>query len=317
MHMHVPTTSLPTTPTLASLGITSDVEQLYRELLAGTRELTVGEQHAVADHGLARWDDGRCVPVSIDLVWTTWQARRAQDQAAAQAAVGAFIPLYEQYLARDESRSFVEVLRGADAVHRKTTELFANTRASIDELIRAPFYEGPVVHMPPEQASLPANVVVRGLYEASLLAHQHVLDAVRESVAHGEDARVCPDAPLRMRIFDGTWAIVTLTLPPSDAAGMVTPGIDGLLITRSPFLDALVRLFETFWNQATPLRFDTKTDQAEGRLLAYMEAGLTDAAIGMSLGISERTVHRRISALMAHYGASTRFQLGMAAARRG
>lgn len=302
---------------LSALGIPPLVEAAYRRLLAGEGPLTDAEKIGVVDHGLARWEGERCMPVSIDLAWTAWRARHAQDQADAQAAVGAFLPLYEAYLTRDAAHGFVEVLRGHEAVERKTAELFAQTRHSVDELIRPPFYHGPTsLAMPEEQQLLSPDVAVRGLYKSSLLSYQYVMDAVRASIAHGEQARVRADVPLRMRIHDQTWAMVTLAQPPTDAAGMQMADYDALLITRSPFLDALVRLFETFWNQSTPLVFDLADSDADGRLLAYMEAGLTDAAIGLSLGVSERTVHRRISALMVAHGAATRFQLGMAAERR-
>lgn len=302
---------------LSALGITADIERAYRDLLSGERRLTPGEEEQLVNRHLARFDADRCVPVSIDLLWTTWQARRAQDRVEAQAAVGAFLPLYEDFLARDDSRSFVEVLRGPDALERRMRELWANTRVSIDELIRPPFYSGPTATMPDQQASLPPEVLVRGIYESSLLPKPGVLDAIRQSIDLGEQARVCATVPLRLRIFDSTWAVMTLPEPATDPEGMRTASLDGLLITKSPFLDALMRLFETFWVQSTPIMFDGGgDDDTTRRLLSYMEAGLTDAAIGAAMGVSERTVHRRISALMEQHGVSTRFQLGMAAERR-
>ncbi|GAB2845955.1 helix-turn-helix domain-containing protein [Lentzea nigeriaca] len=45
-------------------------------------------------------------------------------------------------------------------------------------------------------------------------------------------------------------------------------------------------------------------------LLTLMAAGATDRAIARELGISERTVHRRIARLQVLLGAHSRFQLG-------
>ena len=53
------------------------------------------------------------------------------------------------------------------------------------------------------------------------------------------------------------------------------------------------------------------------RMLAMLAAGLKDEAIARYLGVSLRTVRRRVATLMEELGAHTRFQLGSAAERRG
>ncbi|NUS62020.1 MAG: AsnC family transcriptional regulator [Saccharothrix sp.] len=47
-----------------------------------------------------------------------------------------------------------------------------------------------------------------------------------------------------------------------------------------------------------------------------MRTGATDRAIARELGVSERTVHRRIARLQALLGAHSRFQLGVFVAAR-
>jgi DNA-binding NarL/FixJ family response regulator len=46
------------------------------------------------------------------------------------------------------------------------------------------------------------------------------------------------------------------------------------------------------------------------QLLKLMATGATDRAIARELGISERTVHRRIARLQSLLGVQSRFQLG-------
>lgn len=53
-------------------------------------------------------------------------------------------------------------------------------------------------------------------------------------------------------------------------------------------------------------------DQHE--LLRHLAVGLSDQAIGRRMGMSRRTVQRRVRSLMDHFGVRTRFQLGMRAA---
>lgn len=49
-------------------------------------------------------------------------------------------------------------------------------------------------------------------------------------------------------------------------------------------------------------------------LLGLLADGLSDQAIGRRLGLSRRTVQRRVRSLMDHYSVQTRFQLGLRAA---
>jgi DNA-binding NarL/FixJ family response regulator len=52
-------------------------------------------------------------------------------------------------------------------------------------------------------------------------------------------------------------------------------------------------------------------------VLELMMLGAKDESIARQLGVSLRTVRRRIADLMDELGAATRFQAGMEAARRG
>lgn len=48
-----------------------------------------------------------------------------------------------------------------------------------------------------------------------------------------------------------------------------------------------------------------------------LDAGLTDRAVAIQLGLSMRTVQRRVRALMDRTGVDTRFRLGAEAVQRG
>jgi len=99
-----------------------------------------------------------------------------------------------------------------------------------------------------------------------------------------------------------------------------------LLVRSSALLDALYALFESLWDRAVPVSLDrdralkTSADVAglaEGarEILRLMAAGLNDKAIAHELGISMRTLNRRISELMTQLNARSRFQIGWIASR--
>jgi DNA-binding NarL/FixJ family response regulator len=132
----------------------------------------------------------------------------------------------------------------------------------------------------------------------------------------GEVARLSENLPTKMLIVDHGRGIVPLN--------DVEPGVHGVaLIEASPLLDALVALFEVLWLTATPIA-DSSTDEGENglgpdshSLLTLLAADLKDEAIARQLGISRRTVQRRIRALMDLLGVQSRRQIPLQAARRG
>ena len=161
------------------------------------------------------------------------------------------------------------------------------------------------------------GVEFRVVYGTSVLRDRAALQAVQSSMQLGEQARVCPDVPLNLRVADERRAL------------LVVPGRHGerrhaLLIHPSGLLDAMLRLFASYWRTGAPLSSTTAAvkgtpgpDRQTRELLTHLAAGLTDESIARELGVSERTVGRRIARLQERLGAASRFQLGLQASRRG
>ena len=83
---------------------------------------------------------------------------------------------------------------------------------------------------------------------------------------------------------------------------------------------ALNALFDHLWTLGSPLhRVDSGSaaEQRDQLILSLLAAGAPDATIARQTGVSQRTVERRVRALMDQLGASTRFQAGVQAGRRG
>jgi len=89
---------------------------------------------------------------------------------------------------------------------------------------------------------------------------------------------------------------------------------------RAPGLVTLVsELFEQLWLRAAPLDHpdgDGAVDDRR-RILELLMSGTKDETIARQLGLSLRTVRRRVADLMDELGARTRFQAGVEAHRRG
>ena len=93
-----------------------------------------------------------------------------------------------------------------------------------------------------------------------------------------------------------------------------------LLVHPSGLLDLVNAMFEEAWRASTRLVEDggleNEVEAIDRDLLKLLLLGLTDAAAGAQLGISVRTVQRRVAELMERGGVTTRIQLGAEAVRR-
>jgi DNA-binding CsgD family transcriptional regulator len=91
-------------------------------------------------------------------------------------------------------------------------------------------------------------------------------------------------------------------------------------VRQRALVTVLTMWFELLWSRAAPV---PQLDLGEARpdlrqfLLEQLVAGYTDEVIARRLGISLRTVRRRIASLMEDLGVDTRFQAGVEASRRG
>jgi len=97
-------------------------------------------------------------------------------------------------------------------------------------------------------------------------------------------------------------------------------GFGALLIHPSGLLDLVISIFEEYWRAATPFlpiaAAEPADDDIDRDLLRLLLLGVTDAAAASQLGVSLRTVQRRISELMQQAEVTTRIQLGAEAVRR-
>jgi hypothetical protein len=82
-----------------------------------------------------------------------------------------------------------------------------------------------------------------------------------------------------------------------------------LAVRTPPVVAALALVFDELWHAAD--RWDEPANTWMP-ILGLMGQGLTDDAIAQRLGLTDRTVRRRIAEAMAELGATSRFALGMA-----
>lgn len=109
----------------------------------------------------------------------------------------------------------------------------------------------------------------------------------------------------------------------ADPAGLPA---DTLTIDQPAIISVLAGIFDQAWHTAVPLassrqpssRYGTRQlPDADRTLVKLLAAGMTDETIARQFGASVRTARRHIAALMSRLEASSRFQAGAEAAKRG
>lgn len=140
-----------------------------------------------------------------------------------------------------------------------------------------------------EYDALARGVRYRVLYERAFFDAEGAVDNVVEGVRAGEVARSVPHLPLRLAVADRAIAICPLVPGgPQGSRHVVTAA----LVRGSSLLEALISLFERYWETAVPLNVSasggvegsdgvvdadplTETDR---RLLSLLVAGVADKA---------------------------------------
>jgi DNA-binding CsgD family transcriptional regulator len=202
----------------------------------------------------------------------------------------------------------VEVITGRDSIAELWRSLQLGVRHQLRVLDKPPYIRRSDPEL--ELAALGRGVRMRVVYESQVLRDPERVAEIQLYAGAGEQARVLPELPLKLALVDDRWAL----LPVSSGTELQSV----LLVRPSSLLDALAGLFELYWSRAMRVPAADSTDLPRDRhrqLLTLLAAGLTDESIARQMGVSTRTVQRWVRELMDRFGARTRFQAGIQAAR--
>lgn len=205
----------------------------------------------------------------------------------------------------------VELVHGSEQLGRWFVRLQQQVRAEMLVLDRPPY--ALAASNPVEPVSLAQGVRWRAVYAPEALEIPGALEEIAELARRGERGRVLPGLPLKLAIADAKIALLPLSFDLETAQVAV--------VHESTLLDALVDLFRMYWDLAVPIGDETTerapVDDDTRRLLTLLASGLKDDAIARQLGLSTRTMRRRMRAMLDELSAANRFQAGVQAARRG
>ncbi|MEE4493432.1 helix-turn-helix domain-containing protein [Streptomyces sp. BE230] len=249
----------------------------------------------------------------------------AEQRNALHLAETAFSKLTEQYrtTAARTAGGVVEVVVGVEQVAHRFLQL---QRGAQRELLV--FLVGEPIAVPredtdtSESSALERGVDFRVVADKGYLDGHEMVQDVRQAVAAGLVLRLADSLPLKMVISDRERAMVPLDMTESGGEP------SAIVVHPSGLLTALVHLFEREWAQGRPMftpgagvgeepAGDQQPTEEELEVLALLLAGISDRRAASELGLSIRTVERRVRRLMDLSGVESRLQLGWHAARVG
>lgn len=337
------------------IGIDEETERLYRVALTihGRVEAAVlaragGVSDEVAQAALDRLQElgfltsyGVLTPSTALRVLHHRRVSERQTQLAElEAAAGILDDLSSGFVAAAPellTAQGIELVVGVEEVGRRASALISSARTELMVLNAPPYAQNvlpPYAEQPqgpPAAESDTGLAVRRGVRVRNVMAPEGLdlpgrMASVSELADLGMGVRVRADLPTKLMIADRTTAM----LPPSSVAD---PLESALIIHDGLLANALVPLFEATWDTALPLAavqgsiahadrdltsgpLEPPT-AAERALLTLLASGLKDEVIARQLDVHVHTARRRITALLAKLGASTRFQAGVQAGRQG
>ncbi len=319
---------------ITALGFTASVDRAYqrvrtqsgRELiwvasaLRSTPERLLVELGPLLDAGIVRVEGSRVFVDSPAEALVRMASRHADVAAAAGeglASLAAAIPFLTASAARPAPGEVqdIEPLDGEVSSGGEPVGLIAALFAQS---------KGDILWLRPDQWRIPredlmlkvvADLIAQGrrsraIYPARALHEARETLLARAQV--GEQIRILPDLPTRMFIIGTTHAVLPEPLGFADEPRS--------LIRQRGLVEALTLLFELMWDRASPVpELDLGAARPDLRRLLLMQLaeGAKDEQIARTLGISLRTVRRRISDLLIELGVDSRFQAGVEAVRRG
>lgn len=325
---------------LHALGVSSSEERLYRALLS-CPHLDVEGLAKVADMSETQAREALDALAALALVRPSRESPHRWWPVAPQRAVEMLLRKKEQAIQQlrhdveagraaleDMTSEFAELpdwqgpidaerIVGIDAVRNRMEGIaHSATRRCVSVVPGGPVPSSALA----ASRDLDAELLARGvdqlvLYQDAVRANKPTMAYGRWMIQHGAQVRTAPTLPPRMLIVDERVALL-----PLDTIDLT---VGAVAVTAPGIVRSLLSMFELIWADALPLdahvprRPDTGLLRTDHELLRLLADGMTDEAAAVRLGVSLRTVRRRMHDLMKMLDAKSRFEAGLKARDRG
>jgi sugar-specific transcriptional regulator TrmB len=179
---------------------------------------------------------------AVEVLLAAHRTRLEQLERDAAEAVKRLTPAFRAGRDENDPLSYIEVLREPAAIGKRFAELEASVEREILVFTKPPYAVEPADNVAGLQL-LARGIEARSVYERSLYDDEAQVDAVRQFVAAGEQARVVDELPLKLVLIDERLALFTMEDP---VAG--TPGLTVMIVEHPALARVLKLAFERAWD---------------------------------------------------------------------
>ena len=267
-------------------------------------------------------DDGRVFNAAPPAVALGALLREQRDALySAELDLAELADAHRGTTAASSQSDVVEVLTDIDAVRHRFDQVQRGAQREVRSMMVPNLRVVPYDENEAGYDSMRRGVRYRAILDRAALDEPGIVAAILRDLARGEQIRVADHVPVKMLLADDTLALLPLTADRNTAPESVLVHAGGLLSALSAYFEiAWERAYAIFPNRAGDDLVEMRPgdiDEVDGQILALLLAGMTDQALAGQLGLSLRTVQRRIRVLMDKAGVDTRIQLGWHAGRSG
>jgi sugar-specific transcriptional regulator TrmB len=253
----------------------------------------------------------RFAPVAPGLALPALVRQREREVQSIAEVVGTAARKLDALAQPAETTSYIEVVTGREGVRAQCNALELGAQWEVLGMMKPPLLvSSPETSNQEQEEALSRGIRMRWLYERSLFDRPNTLEEVRGFAALGEESRVLPRLPAKIIIADRKIALVHVT-----ERSVKGPHPVAILTRHQELVEVLHELFEVLWAEATVLFGGAGPPSADAgndstKIVELLLTGMKDESIARQLGLSKRTLARRISQLMRDWKTETRFQAG-------
>lgn len=140
---------------------------------------------------------------------------------------------------------FIQVIRSPRGVAERVERLEQEAKERIEGFVKGPFFA--LQDNPAQEKALRRGVVIRSLYERTVLEVAAIKPFLKKWLSDGEEARVYEgELPHKLAIFDRQSVLVHLTMPGDQ--------MRTLFIRHTELANSLGMLFDSLWAGSKPLQ---------------------------------------------------------------
>lgn len=263
----------------------------------------------------------RFVPAPPAVALGALMVQREEGLHLAMLELSALEQSYRDVARVRHAADVVDMVIGLDAVRQRFLQLNTSATQEVLSFVKAGVLAVTAEENAEEDLAVALGVQYRVVIERAVAECPGFYEEAAKAVSSGEQSRVARQLATRLLIVDRSIACVPLF------SGSSGDGAGALLVHDSGLLDSLIALFEQTWQSSAPMTFSAvgepsdsggeSISERDSAILSLSMAGLTDAAVAGQLGLSLRSVQRRVRGLMDLASVDTRLQLGYQAGRRG